>query len=115
MICKFCNEEMKNCHFSWTEYVDICKNHDVIYIEHDNWTMFGKDGCEIRISKKGDVYYSKFGGRSLHIKEPTYFKGYVYGHNTFSKKLIMGTEDIEINVNNFDKVVKKLEKLVMFS
>lgn len=115
MRCKFCNKDMVNSHFSWSEYVNICKNHDVIYVEHPNWTLFGKDGNEIRISKKGEVFFSKFAARSIHVKESTYFRGHIYGHETESKSLIMNTEELEVDINNFDKIVKKLEKLVPFA
>jgi len=115
MKCKYCNKNMVNGHFQWGDYVNVCKNHDVLYVEHENWTLFGKDGNEIRINKNGEIYFSNFGGRSLHVKDVTYFKGYVYGLSANSKKLVMNTEDIEVDINNFDRIVEKLNKLVMFS
>lgn len=106
---------MINAHFSWGDYVNVCKNHDVLYVEHDRWTLFGKDGNELRISKRGEIFFSKFAARSLHINEPTYFKGHIYGHDTISKSLVMDVEELEVDIDNFDKVVDKLNKLVPFA
>lgn len=115
MKCKFCNKEMINGHLYWGTYVNVCKNHDVFYAENENFSLFGKDGKEIRINKDGEIYFSNFGARSIHMKNLTYFKGYVYGLGSATKKLIVNTEHIEVNIDNFDRIVEKLNKLVIFS
>jgi len=116
MKCKFCDREMVKDYLSSGHEIFGCKNHEVLYLEMQYCTFFGKDGLCFFVRKNSDdVFLVRNVEKPFYMEHFNciyYFKGMMYIDCRYD--ILIKTKSIDVDIYNFDKVVEKLSKFKAF-